>query len=104
ILDFYAGSGTIADAAKLLYNIDGGSRHTLSFTLNEVRKYGHHLSYPSYVFHEVLISRIRVVSTGLTAAKAPVTGEYEFPSRGVIADGLEGVIEVLVPEDGSTET
>jgi adenine-specific DNA-methyltransferase len=98
ILDLYAGSGTVAHAAMLLNYTDGGSRDTVSVTLNELPQQGHAPGDKAGVFHAVLVPRMRAASTGITTAKHPVSGDYEFPLRGAIADGLTGTIEVLIPD------
>lgn len=102
ILDLYAGSGTIAHATMLLNSTDGGSRDTTSITLNEVAKQGHVPGNKSGVFHGVLAPRLTAASSGTTKAKKPVTGDYEFPLRGAMADGLAGSVEVLVPHDSTS--
>lgn len=98
ILDLYAGSGTIAHATMLLNSTDEGSRETVSITLNEVKEQGHLPGDPRGVFHGVLVPRLRAASSGVTKTHHPVSGRYEYPQRHAIADGLSGVVEVLVPQ------
>lgn len=97
ILDVYAGSGTVAHAVMLLNATDGGHRDSVSITLNEVGGVGHDPQAKDGVFHGALVPRMKAVTTGKTAAGTDVGGEYEFPPRGPISNGLEGVVEVLVP-------
>lgn len=97
ILDLYAGSGTVAHAVMLANASDGGHRSSVSITLNEVGSKGHVAGHTAGVFEAVLVPRIRAASSGLTAAGDPVTGQYDFPVRGPISDGLAGTVAVLEP-------
>lgn len=104
LLDIYAGSGTTAHALMLLNATDGGTRASVSITINElpphvVRDYESggltpDDGDPSGVFHSVLVPRLRAALTGRAAEGSPVKGRYAFPDRSECSDGLPGRLQV----------
>jgi adenine-specific DNA-methyltransferase len=105
VLDFFAGSGTTAQAVMRLNRQDGGHRQSISVTNNEVseaeasdlRRKAHRPGDPEWealgIFQHVTRPRITAAITGLTPEGDPVAGEYKFVDAFPMDNGLEENVE-----------
>ena len=105
VLDFFAGSGTTAHAVMRLNKQDGGCRHSIAVTNNEVsadeqtmlRKRGLRPSDPEWealgICEYLTKPRIAAALTGRTPAGEPVKGAYKFTDEFPMADGFEENVE-----------
>ncbi|MFD1150789.1 site-specific DNA-methyltransferase [Saccharothrix hoggarensis] len=105
ILDFFAGSGTTAHAVMRLNRQDGGRRHSISVTNNEVSadeqkglvkkklRPGHPDWEALGICDHITKPRIEAAITGRTPAGDPINGEYKFVDEFPISDGLEENVE-----------
>lgn len=101
VLDFFAGSGTTAQAIMRLNRQDGGRRQCVSVTNNEVsaeeqaklRDQGLRPGDPEWeqwgICDYITKPRIRAATTGLTPSGEPIKGEYKFIDEFPMADGFE---------------
>lgn len=101
ILDFFSGSGTTAHAVMRLNKQDGGRRHCISITNNEVgvddqRRLGMEGLRPGDLDWEKwgicdYITKPRIASaiTGTTPGGEPINGGYRFTDEFPVADGFE---------------
>jgi len=101
VLDFFSGSGTTAHAAIRLNKQDGGRRHSISVTNNEVSfeeakkltKDGFRPGDPEWerlgICDYVTKPRIEAAITGKTPAGEPIKGDYKFTDEFPMADGFE---------------
>ena len=101
ILDFFAGSGTTAHAIMRLNKQDGGKRHCISVTNNEVAADEHkelrenklRAGDPDWekwgICDYITKPRIKAVITGETPDGEPIEGDYKFIDEFPIADGFE---------------
>ncbi|MCC0706469.1 DNA methyltransferase [Clostridioides sp. ES-S-0190-01] len=101
IVDFFAGSGTTANAVMLLNHLDGGNRRSISITNNEIgadeertfiqkglqpydaewMEYGiaNYFTWP----------RIKSAITGINTLNEPVKGDYKFTEEFPMSDGFK---------------
>lgn len=101
IVDFFAGSGTTAHAVMRLNHQDGGRRHSISVTNNEVSideakkliKAGHRQGDPEWetrgICEYITKPRITAAITGHTPEGGPIKGGYKFTDEFPMADGFE---------------
>jgi adenine-specific DNA-methyltransferase len=101
VLDFFGGSGTTSHAVARLNRQDGGERHSILVTNNEVsaaeaeslRKQGFRPGDPEWealgIFEQVTRPRVSAAVTGLTPEGAPVQGDYKFTDEFPMAEGFE---------------
>jgi len=107
ILDFFAGSGTAAHAVFRLNRQDGGRRHCISITNNEVsadeqadlRRQGLRPGDPDWeawgICDYVTKPRVRAAVEGKTPAGRVIEGEYRFRDASAISEGFEENVEFL---------
>ncbi|HZK61083.1 MAG TPA: DNA methyltransferase, partial [Anaerovoracaceae bacterium] len=101
IVDFFAGSGTTANAVMLLNHLDNGHRRSISITNNEVgdkeealllknglrpsdfewEKYG--------IANYITWPRIKSTITGINTTGEPITGNYKFTEEFPMSDGFK---------------
>jgi adenine-specific DNA-methyltransferase len=105
VVDFFAGSGTTAHAVMRLNRQDGGWRHSISVTNNEVsategqalRARGLRPGDPDWeklgICDYITKPRINAAVTGLTPDGDSVTGNYKFTDEFPMADGFEENVE-----------
>jgi adenine-specific DNA-methyltransferase len=105
ILDFFAGSGTSTHAVARLNRQDGGQRHSISITNNEVsesaaeklRQQGHSPGDPTWeaegIFENVAAPRVTAAITGKTPSGDWIDGEYKFTDEFPMADGFNENVE-----------
>ncbi|MCB1737478.1 MAG: site-specific DNA-methyltransferase, partial [Gammaproteobacteria bacterium] len=105
ILDFFAGSGTTAHAVIRLNRQDGGRRHSISVTNNEVaadedktlRKQGLSPGAPNWERHgicqHITMPRLSAAITGTTPEGQPIKGEYKFNDAFPMAEGFPANLE-----------
>jgi len=101
VMDFFAGSGTIAHAVARLNRQDGGRRHAILVTNNEVsaneavdlRRRGLRPGDPEWealgIFEHITRPRVTAAITGKMPDGHPIEGDYKFADESPIADGLE---------------
>lgn len=101
ILDFFAGSGTTANAVMRLNRQDNGRRQCISITNNEVsadeqlalKEQGLRpgdLEWEQYGICDFLTKpRVKAAITGLTSLDHPVKGSYKFTDEFPMAEGFE---------------
>lgn len=101
ILDFFSGSGTTAHAVMRLNHQDGGNRHCISVTNNEVaadelralREQGLRPGDAEWEKHGICdyITKPRVATaiTGNTPDGNPIKGDYKFTDEFPMAEGFE---------------
>ncbi len=116
VVDFFGGSGTTAHAVARLNRQDGGRRHSVVVTNNEVsdgeakvlRAAGYQPGDPEWealgIFEHVTRPRIEAAVTGVTPDGEPVKGGYKFTDEFPMAEGFEENVEFfeltyLDPED-----
>lgn len=100
VLDFFAGSGTTAQAIMRLNRQDGGRRQCISVTNNEVsaeeqvklRKQGKRPGDPEWeqlgICDYITKPRIRAAITGKTPAGKAIKGDYRFVDEFPMAEGF----------------
>lgn len=105
VLDFFAGSGTTAQAVMRLNRQDGGRRQTIVVTNNEVaageqralRDKGLRPGDPEWerwgICEYITKPRIESAITGLTPSGEAVRGEYKFTDEFPMAEGFEENVE-----------
>ena len=103
VLDFFAGSGTTAHAVMRLNRQDGGRRHCISITNNEVspdeearlRRKGLRPGDAEWerlgICEYITKPRVAAAVTGMTPSGVPVEGYYAYDLP--IADGFEENVE-----------
>lgn len=101
VLDFFAGSGTTAQAVMRLNRQDGGRRQCISVTNNEVsaaeqvklRKQGLRAGDPEWealgICDYITKPRIEAAITGLTPDGDPIKGDYKFTDEFPMSEGFE---------------
>jgi adenine-specific DNA-methyltransferase len=101
VLDFFGGSGTTSHAVARLNRQDGGERHSILVTNNEVsaaeaeslRKQGFRPGDPEWealgIFEQVTRPRVSAAVTGMTPEGEPVKGDYKFTDEFPMAEGFE---------------
>ncbi len=101
VLDFFSGSGTTAHAVMRLNRQDGGRRHCISVTNNEVaaeeqkklRDQGLRPSDAEWEKHGICdyITKPRVAAaiTGKTPDGSPIKGDYKFTDEFPMSEGFE---------------
>lgn len=101
ILDFFAGSGTTANAIMRLNRQDGGTRQCISVTNNEVaadeqaklQKSGLRPNDSDWekwgICDYITKPRIAAAITGMTPEGEPIKGDYKFTDEFPMADGFE---------------
>lgn len=105
VVDFFAGSGTTAQAVMKLNRQDRGSRRCISVTNNEVaaadqaslRRSGFRPGDVEWERHGICDyitkPRIEAAITGKTPAGDPISGDYKFTDEFPMADGFEENVE-----------
>jgi adenine-specific DNA-methyltransferase len=101
ILDFFSGSGTTAHAVMRLNRQDGGRRHCICVTNNEVaadeqkalRQQGLRPGDPEWeqwgICDYITKPRVAAAITGRTPDGEPIQGDYKFTDESPIAEGFE---------------
>lgn len=101
ILDFFAGSGTTANAVMRLNRHDGGRRQSISVTNNEVsaeeqvtlRKQGLRPGDARWeelgICEYITKPRLRAALTGKTPDGEPINGDYKFGEEFPMSEGFE---------------
>jgi adenine-specific DNA-methyltransferase len=101
VLDFFAGSGTTANAVMRLNRQDGGRRQCISVTNNEVaaeeqiklRKSGLRPGDPDWeqcgICDYITKPRIKAVITGKTPDNQDIEGDYKFADEFPFAEGFK---------------
>jgi adenine-specific DNA-methyltransferase len=101
ILDFFSGSGTTANAVMRLNRQDGGHRHCISVTNNEVaaieqeelRRKGLRPGDAEWekwgICDYITKPRVEAAITGKTPDGVPIKGDYKFTDKFPMADGFE---------------
>ncbi|MFB5844994.1 DNA methyltransferase [Clostridioides difficile] len=101
IVDFFAGSGTTANAVMLLNHLDGGNRRSISITNNEIgadeertfiqkglRPYD--AEWMEYgIANYFTWPRIKSAITGINTLNEPVKGDYKFTEEFPMSDGFK---------------
>ncbi len=107
VVDFFGGSGTTAHAVARLNRQDGGRRHSIVVTNNEVsaeeatslRSQGLRPGDPGWealgIFEHITRPRITAAITGETPDGEPVKGEYKFTDEFPMAEGFEENVEFV---------
>ena len=107
VLDFFAGSGTTSHAVMRLNRQDGGRRHCVSVTNNEVaadeqkqlRASGLRPGDSDWealgICDHITKPRIEAAITGRTPDGEPIKGDYKFTDEFPMADGFEENVEFL---------
>lgn len=105
VVDFFAGSGTTAHAVMRLNRQDGGRRHSISVTNNEVGadeqkelvEKGLRAGDPDWdklgICDHITKPRIRAALTGRTSDGKEIKGDYKFTDNFPMADGFEENVE-----------
>ena len=100
VLDFFAGSGTTANAVMLLNHLDNGRRRSISVTNNEVgerekeklKKKGLNPSDEEWnewgIAEYLTWPRIKSAITGMNTLGKPIDGEYKFTEEFSMSDGF----------------
>jgi len=100
-LDFFSGSGTTAHAVMRLNKQDGGHRHCISVTNNEVaadeqkrlREQGLRPGDAEWeqlgICDYITKPRVEAAITGMTPDGQPINGDYKFTDEFPMADGFE---------------
>lgn len=101
VLDFFAGSGTTAHAVMRLNRQDGGTRHSILITNNEVaaaeqadlRKSGLRAGDSDWeqwgICDHITKPRLEAAITGTSSAGAPIVGSYRFVDEFPMAEGIQ---------------
>lgn len=101
VLDFFAGSGTTAHAVMRLNRQDGGFRHCISVTNNEVgaeeqsslRKQGLRPGDPEWeqwgICDYITKPRIAAAISGRTPDGKPIKGDYKFNDEFPMSEGFQ---------------
>jgi len=101
VVDFFAGSGTTAHAVMRLNKQDGGTRHCIMVTNNEVsakeqkelRKQDLRPGDPEWeklgICDYITKPRVEAAITGNSPQGAPIKGDYKFTDEFPMADGFE---------------
>jgi adenine-specific DNA-methyltransferase len=101
VLDFFAGSGTTAQAVMRLNRQDGGRRQSILVTNNEVsaeeaaelRRQGRRPGDEGWeslgIFEHITRPRVTAAITGKTPDGEPIKGDYKFTDEFPVADGFE---------------
>ena len=101
VLDFFSGSGTTAHAVIRLNRQDGGRRHCISITNNEVdadeqsslRNQGLRPGDPNWeqrgICEYITKPRIKAAITGKRPDGEDIKGDYKFTDESPIAEGFE---------------
>lgn len=101
ILDFFAGSGTTAQAVMRLNNQDGGQRQCISVTNNEVAadehkslsEQGIRPGDPEWerlgICDYITKPRVEAAITGKASDGEPIKGDFKFTDEFPMADGFE---------------
>jgi adenine-specific DNA-methyltransferase len=107
VLDFFAGSGTTAQAVARLNRQDGGRRQSIMITNNEVsvdeakelRARGLRPGDPEWealgIFEHITRPRVEAAITGRTPDGDPIAGDYKFTDEFPMADGFDENVEFL---------
>lgn len=101
IIDFFAGSGTTANAVMLLNHLDGGTRRCISVTNNEISD----REEVDFIQRGVLpgsdewesrgiarfftFPRIKAAITGVDTLGKPIRGDYKFTEEFPMSDGFK---------------
>jgi adenine-specific DNA-methyltransferase len=105
IVDFFAGSGTTLHSTCLLNAIDGGTRHCILVTNNEVdeetasemRKAGHYRGDPEFeamgIFQRVTTPRVKAAVTGRKPDGSALIGNYTWAGQRPMATGFNENVE-----------
>jgi adenine-specific DNA-methyltransferase len=105
VLDFFSGSGTTAHAVMRLNHQDGGNRHCILVTNNEVaaeeqkalREAGLRPGDAEWerwgICEYITKPRIQAAITGRTPSGGPIRGDYKFTDEFPMADGFEENVE-----------
>ena len=105
VLDFFAGSGTTAQAVMRLNHQDGGNRQCISVTNNEVaaedqavlREQGLQPGHPDWekwgICNHITYPRLAAAITGKTPGGEPIKGDYKFIDEFPMADGFATNLE-----------
>ena len=100
VLDFFAGSGTTANAVMLLNHLDNGHRQSISVTNNEVgerekeklKKKGLNPSDEEWnkwgIAEYLTWPRIKSAITGINTIGKPIDGEYKFTEEFSMSEGF----------------
>jgi adenine-specific DNA-methyltransferase len=106
-LDFFAGSGTTAQAVMRLNKQDGGRRQSIMVTNNEVsadetkelRNRGLRPGDSEWealgIFEHITRPRVTAAITGKTPDGEPIAGDYKFADEFPMADGFEENVAFL---------
>lgn len=101
IVDFFAGSGTTANAVMLLNHLDGGKRRTISVTNNEVSEKeataflesGIKQGSDEWDAHGIArfftFPRLKAAITGLNTLGKKIKGEYKFTEEFSMSEGFK---------------
>ncbi len=101
VVDFFSGSGTTAHAVMRLNKQDGGKRHCISVTNNEVaadeqkalQKKGLRPGDPDWeelgICDYITKPRVCAAITGQTPKGKPIKGDYKFTDEFPMAEGFE---------------
>lgn len=101
IIDFFAGSGTTANAVMLLNHLDGGKRRCISITNNEVSEKeeeeflsrGLQPGTDEWDKHGIAryftFPRLKAAITGISTKGHPIRGEYKFTEEFSMAEGFK---------------
>jgi adenine-specific DNA-methyltransferase len=105
VVDFFAGSGTLAHAVMRLNRQDGGRRRSIMVTNNEVaadeqkalRQKGLRPGDPEWerwgICEYIAKPRIEAAITGKSSNGNPIKGDYKFTDEFPMADGFEENVE-----------
>lgn len=105
IIDFFAGSGTTAHAILRLNREDGGRRHSISITNNEVaadevKRLSRQSLRPGDpewdalgIYEYITKPRITSAVTGKTPEGDPIKGDYKFTDQWAMAEGFSENVE-----------
>lgn len=101
IIDFFAGSGTTANAVMLLNHLDGGRRRSISVTNNELSEKeedtltqrGISSGSDEWERHGIArfftFPRIRAAITGIDTLGRPIKGDYKFSEEFPMSEGFK---------------
>src|SRR5262249_53196239 len=105
VVDFFSGSGTTLHATIRLNKQDGGRRHSIIVTNNEVaaseqaslREKGLRPGDPDWercgICEHITKPRIKAAITGKTPNGEPINGDYKFTDEFPMADGFAENVE-----------